>query len=60
MLKKNNEQGAIQIEELMNKHQQSLDDLHMYLQNTITLKYKPSSELLNLRKIQQHLSKQKK
>ena len=43
----------------MGKHQQSLDELHIYLQNSIPLKYKPSSELLNLRKIQAALAKQK-
>lgn len=36
-----------------------MEELQIYLQNSMTTRYRPSAELLNLRKIQQVLSKQK-
>lgn len=36
-----------------------MEELQNYLENSLSLRYKPSGELLNMRKIQQVLSKQK-
>lgn len=54
------ELARIQIEQLRSKHARELEELRMYLEQSISLQFKPSPELLNLRKVQQHLSKQKK
>ena len=44
---------------LRQQHDDQQLELHAYLEATISKKFKPSSELLNLRKIQQVLAKQK-
>ena len=51
---------SIQVGNLASNHVKSMEELQVYLQNSMTTRYRPSAELLNLRKIQQVLSKQKK
>eukprot|EP00347_Sterkiella_histriomuscorum_P007317 403349412 len=53
------ELSSIQKEQMRQKHARELEELRMYLEQSISLQFKPSPELLNLRKIQQTLSKQK-
>lgn len=50
---------SIQVGNLASNHVKSMEELQVYLQNSMTTRYRPSAELLNLRKIQQVLSKQK-
>jgi len=45
---------------MIERHQEEMKDLMIHLEQTTTLKFKPSPELLNLRKIQATLAKQKK
>ncbi|CDW85760.1 UNKNOWN [Stylonychia lemnae] len=53
------ETSAILIEQMRQKHAREIEELRMYLEQSISLNFKPSPELLNLRKVQQTLSKQK-
>ena len=49
-----------QINSLIDSHEQQMRDLQEYLKQTLPVKLKPSADLLNLRKIEATLSKQKK
>ena len=51
------EQSLVQMEALRGAHEVQMNELRVYLEQTMTTQYKPSPELLNLRKIQYHLSK---
>ena len=44
---------------LRQQHAIKMAELRQYLEETISIKYKPSCDVLNLRKIEYHLSKQK-
>ena len=41
------------------RHTREIEDLRLYLEQSISMQAKPSPEILNMRKIQSHLSKQK-
>jgi len=48
------------MQQLRQSHAQQMLDLRQYLENSLSRSYRPSPDLLNLRKIESHLSKQKK
>ena len=54
-----NEQAMNIEEQMINKHQQELVKFLDELENSISTKPKDSTELLNLRKIEESLAKQK-
>jgi hypothetical protein len=47
------------MDSLVARHQREIQELRQYLEQATSLQAKPNPEILNLRKIQQHLSKQK-
>ena len=49
-----------QMQELRQNHAVQLTETRAYLEQTMPEKFKPSADLLNLRKIESVLSKQKK
>ena len=55
-----NDVSNVQIEQLRQRHARELEELRLYLEQATSIHAKPSPEILNMRKIQQHLSKQKK
>ena len=44
---------------MTDRHTREIEDLRLYLEQSISMQAKPSPEILNMRKIQSHLSKQK-
>ena len=48
-----------QLDQMSDRHARELEDLRLYLEQSTPLQAKPSPEILNMRKIQGHLSKQK-
>ncbi len=52
-------QGRSTRDQLATRHRKDMDDLRLYLEQRYSLSFKPSPELLNLRRIESHLSKQK-
>jgi len=51
---------ADQVKLLNDNHQNQLRELQSYLESSMSIRYNPSNQLLNLRKIQLTLSKQMK
>jgi hypothetical protein len=48
-----------QLDQMTERHTREIEDLRLYLEQSISMQAKPSPEILNMRKIQSHLSKQK-
>ena len=49
---------ALEINKLASSHQQQMEALQNYLEQSLSTRFKQSSELLNLKKIQENLKKQ--
>mmetsp|Transcript_15367 Transcript_15367/g.23656 ORF Transcript_15367/g.23656 Transcript_15367/m.23656 type:complete len:121 (-) Transcript_15367:326-688(-) len=56
-MEKLNSEIAIEIEKMAAIHELQMNQLQQYLETSYSMKFKPSSELLNLRRIRDSLSK---
>ena len=58
-LKAFHDMSTNQLDQMTDRHTREIEDLRLYLEQSISMQAKPSPEILNMRKIQSHLSKQK-